>query len=122
MAYNKAMAKRIIIGVGIPAQLSEKLKVTLSPELFSFFDSPSARDLMPLIKDHGVDLIFLYNELPDLKNYEELCIALRADDKLETVPILVISKEEQKSEERLRMLNSGLIDGFVYSRTSPEEM
>lgn len=116
------MANRIIIGVGIPAQLSEKLKGTLSPELFSFFDSPSARDLMPIIKDHGVDLIFLYNELPDLKNYEELCIALRADDKLETVPILVISKEEQKSEDRLRMLNSGLIDGFVYSRTSPEEM
>ncbi|HQO37829.1 MAG TPA: diguanylate cyclase [Candidatus Omnitrophota bacterium] len=122
LTYNIAMANRIIIGVGIPQQLSAALRGSLNPGLFTFYDSPSAQNLMPLINDHGVDLIFLYNELPDLKNYEELCIALRADGKLETVPILVISKDEQQPQERIRMLNSGLIDGFVSSRTSPEEM
>ena len=116
------MAQKTIIGVGIPQQLSNALRGLLNPEVFDFFDSPSAQDLMRTIKDHGVDLIFLYNELPDLKNYEELCIALRSDIQLETVPVIVISKDDQQTHERIKMLNSGLIDGFVSSKTSPEEM
>ncbi|MFA5101029.1 MAG: diguanylate cyclase, partial [Candidatus Omnitrophota bacterium] len=116
------MAQKTIIGVGIPQQLSDALRALLNPEVFNFFDSPSAQDLMSTIKDRGVDLIFLYNELPDLKNYEELCIALRSNTTLETVPVIVISKDEQQTQERVKMLNSGLIDGFVSSKTSPEEM
>jgi two-component system, cell cycle response regulator len=116
------MARKVIIGVGIPQQLSDSLQKLLNPDAFSFFNSPSAQNLMATIKDPGADLIFLYNELPDLKNYEELCIALRSDAALETVPVIVISKDEQQPQERIRMLNSGLIDGFVSSNTSPEEM
>ena len=116
------MARKIIIGVGIPKHVSDALSKLLNPDLFHFLASPAAQDLMRMIKEHGVDLIFLYNELPDLKNYEELCIALRAEDNLETVPVIVISKDEQQPEERIRMLNSGLIDGFVSSQTSPGEM
>jgi diguanylate cyclase (GGDEF)-like protein len=116
------MAQKTIIGVGIPQQLSSALRGLLNPRISNFIESPSAQDLMHMIKDHGVDLIFLYNELPDLKNYEELCIALRSDPRLETVPVIVISKDEQLMQERVRMLNSGLIDGFVSSKTSPEEM
>lgn len=116
------MAQKTIIGVGIPQQLSEALRKLLNPDVFNFLDSPSAQDLMQTIKAHGVDLIFLYNELPDLKNYEELCIALRSDTKLETVPVIVISKDEQQTQERVKMLNSGLIDGFVSSKTGPDEL
>lgn len=116
------MAKKTIIGVGIPQQLADALRTLFNPEDFNFFESPSAQDLMCAIKDHGVDLIFLYNKLPDLKNYEELCIALRSDTKLETIPVIVISNDEQQTQERIKMLNSGLIDGFVNSKTSPEEM
>jgi two-component system, cell cycle response regulator len=116
------MAQKTVIGVGIPQQLSDALRGLLNPEVFNFVNSPSAQDLMQKIKDDGVDLIFLYNELPDLKNYEELCIALRSNTTLETVPVVVISKDDQPTQERIKMLNSGLIDGFVSSKTSPEEM
>jgi two-component system cell cycle response regulator len=116
------MAEKVIIGVGIPLELSSALKQQLNPEVFSFLDSPSAQNLIEITKKHRVDMIFLYNELPDLKNYEELCIALRSDAMLETVPVIVISKDEQKPQERIRMLNSGLIDGFVNSNTNPGEM
>jgi two-component system, cell cycle response regulator len=116
------MAEKVIIGVGIPQGLSIALKQQLNPEAFSFLDCPSAQNLIETTKKQRVDMIFLYNELPDLKNYEELCIALRSDAMIETVPVIVISKEEQEPQERIRMLNSGLIDGFVSSRTSPGEM
>jgi two-component system cell cycle response regulator len=116
------MAEKVIIGVGIPQGLSSALKQQLNPEIFSFLDSPSAQNLIEITKKQCVDMIFLYNELPDLKNYEELCIALRSDARLETVPVIVISKNEQLPQERIRMLNSGLIDGFVNSNTSPGEM
>jgi diguanylate cyclase (GGDEF)-like protein len=120
--YNMAMAQKVIIGVGLPQSLSQAMEQQLNPEVFSFQNSPSARHLIETTKNQSVDLIFLYNELPDLKNYEELCIALRSDSKLETVPVIVISKDEQEPQERIRMLNSGLIDGFVNSKTSPGEI
>jgi len=116
------MAKKIIIGVGIPEALAQGVKQQLNPGLFDFVESPSAQDLMASLKKYKIDLMFLYNELPDLKNYEELCIALRSDPELETVPVIVISKDDHHTRERIKMLNSGLIDGFVNSAISPEEL
>lgn len=116
------MAKKTFVGVGLPQTLSKNLEEQLNPGLFEFVAIPSAQDLMANLANLKVDIMFLYNDLPDLKNYEELCIALRSDQEFETVPVIVISKDEQQPRERIRMLNSGLIDGFVNSTVLPEEL
>lgn len=116
------MAKKLITGVGLPAALAEELRGQYNPELFDFVSSPSAEDLLRNIASCRIDLLFIYSQLPDLKNYEELCIALRSSPELETVPVIVISQGAQDQQEKIRMLNSGLIDGFIHASTSPEEL
>jgi diguanylate cyclase (GGDEF)-like protein len=116
------MDRKSIVTVGIPPQISEDLRQHFNKELFYFINLPSAEELINFIKANKVDLIFVYHELPDLKNYEELCIALRSQERSETVPVIVITKLEENKEERIRMFNSGLIDGFLNSLTSPEEI
>jgi diguanylate cyclase (GGDEF)-like protein len=116
------MSIKNLIGVAIPQSFSQGLRDHFNKEIFDFIDLPCAEELINYIKKNKADLIFIFHELPDLKNYEELCIALRSDSNIETVPIIVITKMEDNKEERIRMFNSGLIDGFVNSLMSPEEI
>ncbi|HOW42112.1 MAG TPA: diguanylate cyclase [Candidatus Omnitrophota bacterium] len=116
------MPKKVIIGVGLPAHLAQELPRQYPQDIFEFINCPSVEELLRDIKRYKIDLLFIYNDLPDLKNYEELCIALRSNAVLETVPVIVISKSDKNREEKIKMLNSGLIDGFTDSQTSPEEL
>lgn len=116
------MNKKTILGIGIPQNISEELKVHFTPEIFEFVNFQSAEEVLNNIKKLKICLIFLYNVLPDLKNCQELCIALRAEATIETVPIIVVSHGKENREEKLTMFKSGLIDSYVSSLGSTEEL
>jgi diguanylate cyclase (GGDEF)-like protein len=116
------MIKKTIIGVGIPQSISDELKLHFTPEIFEFFNFPSAQELLTNLKKPKISLIFIYNVLPDLKNCQELCIALRAEPNIETVPIIIISHGKENKEEKITMLRSGLIDSYVSSLGTTEEL
>ncbi len=116
------MSKKTIIGVGIPANISEELKLNFTPEIFEFLNFQSAQELLQNLKKPKISLIFIYNLLPDLKNCQELCIALRAEADIETVPIIIISHGKENKEEKIKMLRSGLIDSYVSSLGTTEEL
>ncbi len=116
------MAKKIIIGVGLPQEIGANLKKQFSQEIFEFLEFASAQELIKHIARYKISLIFIYNELPDLKNCQELCIALRSDAATETVPIIVISHSNDNREEKIKMLKSGLIDGYLTALIGMEEL
>ena len=116
------MSKKTIIGVGIPQSISDELKLHFTPEIFDFLNFPSAQELLTNLKKPKISLIFIYNVLPDLKNCQELCIALRAEPNIETVPIIIISHGKENKEEKITMLRSGLIDSYVSSLGTTEEL
>ncbi|MCX5707505.1 MAG: diguanylate cyclase [Candidatus Omnitrophica bacterium] len=116
------MIKKTIIGVGIPQSISDELKLHFTPEIFEFLNFPSAQELLTNLKKPKISLIFIYNVLPDLKNCQELCIALRAEPNIETVPIIIISHGKENKEEKITMLRSGLIDSYVSSLGTTEEL
>jgi diguanylate cyclase (GGDEF)-like protein len=117
------MSKKIIIGVGIPLETVENLKKQFDPEEFEFVNFPSAQELIKNINTYtDINLIFVYNQLPDLKDCQELCIALRSETNTETVPIIVLSHMEKNQEEKIKMLKSGLVDGYLHYLVSPEEL
>jgi two-component system cell cycle response regulator len=116
------MSKKTIIGVGIPQNISDELKLHFTPEIFEFLNFPSAQELLANLKKPKISLIFIYNQLPDLKNCQELCIALRAEPNIETVPIIIVSHGKENKEEKITMLRSGLIDSYVSSLGTTEEL
>jgi two-component system, cell cycle response regulator len=116
------MTKKTIIGVGIPQSISDELQLHFNPEIFEFLNLPSAQELLTNLKIPKISLIFIYNVLPDLKNCQELCIALRAEPNIETVPIIIISHGKENKEEKITMLRSGLIDSYVSSLGTTEEL
>ncbi|MDD5348377.1 MAG: diguanylate cyclase [Candidatus Omnitrophica bacterium] len=116
------MAKRAVIGVGIPDELSEDLRTALDPQLFEFVNYFSAQELLANIKNYKVSIIFVYNVLPDLKGAQELCILLRSQAHIETVPIIIISHGAENREEKIMMLTSGLIDSYISSLATTEEV
>jgi len=116
------MDKKTIVGVGIPQNISDELKVHFTPEIFEFVNFESAEEVLNNIKKLKICLIFLYNVLPDLKNCQELCIALRAEPTIETIPIIVVSHGKENREEKITMFKSGLIDSYVSSLGSTEEL
>lgn len=116
------MTKKTIIGVGIPENITDELKLNFTPEIFDFVNFPSAQELIKHIKKPKICLIFIYNVLPDLKDCQELCIVLRAEPTVETVPIIVISHGKENREEKIKMLRSGLIDSYVSSLGTTEEL
>jgi two-component system, cell cycle response regulator len=116
------MSKKAIIGVGIPQNISDELNLNFTPEIYDFVNFPSAQELIKNLKKPKINLIFIYNILPDLKDCQELCIVLRSKANLETVPIIVISHGRENREEKINMLRSGLIDSYVSSLASTEEL
>ena len=116
------MPKKAIIGVGIPQNISDELKLNFIPEIFDFVNFPSAQELLQNLKKPRISLIFIYNILPDLKDCQELCIVLRSKASLETVPIIVISHGKENRQEKINMLRSGIIDSYVSSLASTEEL
>lgn len=116
------MAHKHILGVGLPGAIAETLKIHFNPEIFEFSNLSSAEELINNIKKYRLSLIFIFNVLPDLKDCQELCIALRGDATVETVPIIVMSEASNNQQEKIKMFKSGLIDGYVSSNISPEEL
>ncbi len=116
------MAEKTLIGVGLPDAIVSGLIQRFAPPVWAFINFPSAQELLQNIANYNATLIFLYNLLPDLRECHELCIALRANPDIETVPILVISHQQDNKEDRLKMLQSGLIDGYVNRDISHEEL
>jgi two-component system cell cycle response regulator len=116
------MSKKVIIGVGIPAETLSELRQYFSPEIFEFLDFNSAQDLISHIKNYKVHLIFIYSLLPDIKNCEELCIALRAEASTEILPLIIITDVTFSQTEKIKMLKSGLIDGCLDAQVSAEEI
>ncbi|MDD5730247.1 MAG: diguanylate cyclase [Candidatus Omnitrophica bacterium] len=116
------MAKKLILGAGIPQFIFKNLSEQFSPEIFEFVNFSSAQELIKNIKKYKINLIFVYNMLPDLKDCQELCIALRAQADTETVPIIVISHMDNNPEEKIKMLRGGLIDIYASSLVSTEEL
>jgi len=116
------MGTKAILGVGIPQEMAEKLQSRFNPELYTFVDFFSAQEVIDNIKNYKVSLIFIYNVLPDLKNCQELCIFLRSEASVETVPIIVISHGKENQEEKLSMLKGGLIDSYISSLASTDEL
>lgn len=116
------MAEKTLIGIGLPEPIVTGLTQHFAPPVWAFINFHSAQELLQNISQHNSTLIFLYNLLPDLRECHELCIALRANPDMETVPILVISHQQDNKEDRLKMLQSGLIDGYVNRDISHEEL
>ncbi|MFH1397347.1 MAG: diguanylate cyclase [Candidatus Omnitrophota bacterium] len=116
------MTRKTIIGVGIPQDIADELKLNFTSEIFEFVNFPSAQELLKNIKKPKISLIFIYNVLPDLKDCQELCIVLRTESNIETVPIIVISQGKENREEKINMLRSGLIDSYISSLGATEEL
>jgi two-component system cell cycle response regulator len=116
------MNKKTIIGVCIPENIASELNLHFDPEIYQFINFPSAQELIQNIKKHKISLIFIYNVLPDLKDCQELCIVLRAEANVETVPVIVISHGKENQEEKIKMLRSGLIDSYISSLGTTEEL
>ncbi len=111
-----------MLGVGIPKNIADELKINFTPEIFEFINFTSAQELIKNLDKPKISLIIIYNSLPDLKSCEELCIVLRAEAKIETVPIIVISPERENLEEKIKMLKSGLIDSYLNCLDTTEEL
>jgi diguanylate cyclase (GGDEF)-like protein len=120
--FKTKMAKKVIIGVGIPQNISDELKINFTSEIYEFLNFSSAEELLKNIKKPKISLIFIYNVLPDLKNCQELCIALRAEPATETVPLIIVSHGKENKEEKISMLHSGLIDSYLSSLGTTEEL
>ncbi len=116
------MEKKVIVGVGIPQKISDELRLHFTPEIFEFVNYPSAQELLNNIQKPRISLIFINNQLPDLKDCQELCIVLRSKANIETVPIIVVSHGKENQEEKIKMLRSGLIDSYVSSLSTTEEL
>jgi diguanylate cyclase (GGDEF)-like protein len=106
----------------LPQHISDGLYQYFNPTVREFINLDSAQGLLQNLNLYKINLIFIYNLLPDLKECHELCIALRAKPDLETVPIVVVSHQQNSHEEKIKMLKSGLIDGYVSYSISSEEL
>ncbi|MCX7926996.1 MAG: diguanylate cyclase [Candidatus Omnitrophica bacterium] len=114
--------RRAVTGVGLPNELTNNIHQALNYEGYEFINFPSVQELLSQIKNYRISLIFVYNILPDLKDTNELCILLRSQQHLETVPIIIISHGEENREEKVKMLTSGLIDSYISSLATTEEI
>lgn len=82
----------------------------------------TAQEFMEKIGIFKPMLIFLNNKLPDLENCQELCIALRAHPNTETVPLIVLTSDSPNQQEKIKLFQAGLIEGYFSMPLNIEEL
>ncbi|MFH0790194.1 MAG: GGDEF domain-containing protein [Candidatus Omnitrophota bacterium] len=115
------MVKKCIIGLNIPQDIYKELLAHFDLEVYELLNFSFVQELIRNVTEYQykVGLIFIYT---DLEYCQELCVLLRDKPHLETVPIILISHREENQAEKIQLLKSGLIDIYVSSYTSAEEL
>lgn len=116
------MKKIKILSVGLSPEIFRALRKNFDPHRFEFTDICSALDLLEKVIQEKVSLIFLSNVLPDVSNYQEVCIALRSKRETETVPIIVLADKQEDSQIKIQLFKSGLVEDYVTLPVSIEEI
>lgn len=116
------MKKRRIMSVGLSQETFHILKKDFDPYRFEFIEVSSCFELIEKVRQGKVSLIFLSNILPDVSNYQEVCIALRAEKETETVPIIVLADRQEDPQIKIQLFKSGLVEDYVTLPVSIEEI
>lgn len=116
------MKKIKILSVGLSSEIFRALRKNFDSHRFEFMDICSALELLEKVTQEKVSLIFLSNILPDVSNYQEVCIALRSKRETETVPIIVLADKQENSQIKIQLFKSGLVEDYVTLPVSIEEI
>lgn len=111
-----------IMGVGLPKKTFQDLKKNFEPQRFEFIEISSAQELARQVAKQKASLIFLSSILPDVSDYQELCIALRSKKETETVPIIVLADKQESPQTKIQLFKSGLAEDYVTLPASIEEI
>lgn len=117
-----AKKKIKIIGIGLSRDIFGALNKNFEPQRFKFINVSSAQELAKEITKEKTSLIFLNNVLPDVSNYQEICIALRSRKETETVPIIVLANRQEDPQTKIQLFKSGLVEDYVVLPASIEEI
>ncbi|MBI4845436.1 MAG: diguanylate cyclase [Candidatus Omnitrophica bacterium] len=105
------MQKKFIITGGIGTEIVSQIKNYFS-DRFSVISSDTAEEVTEKIKTIKPSLIFLSNVFPDCSDIQELAIALQSHPNTETVPIIIIASDVCENNEKIKLFQAGIIDGY----------
>lgn len=115
------MAIRVLIVDDSPAMRTFIIRVfKLSGlEIEECLQACNGQDALELLKDHSVDIILTDVNMPTM-NGEEFLQNLYEDERLRTIPVLVVSTDG--SEHRVQRMMSLSAKGYLRKPFSPEHL
>jgi len=114
------MAKQSILCIGIDKHTVASLKGYFA-DRYNLNSISTAQELLNRVTDYKPSLIYLNNRLPDLNNCQELCIAIRSRINTETVPIIILTNDDEQ-KEKITLFQAALIDGYFTMPINIEEL
>lgn len=114
------MANQSILCIGIDKGTVSSLKSYFA-DRFNLDSIPTAQELLNRVVDYKPSLIFLNNHLPDFNICQELCIAIRSRLNTETVPIIILT-DDNEQKEKITLFQAALIDGYFTMPINIEEL
>lgn len=103
------LKKKIVVVIDDEAGLLKVLLVRLNHSGYEAFGAADGQEGLDLVRQKMPDLIILDKVMPKM-NGDEVARIVKKDEKLKTIPIILISAEVENMEERARECGA---DGYL---------
>jgi two-component system cell cycle response regulator len=111
-----------ILAIGLKKEILGGIEGSLRPLDFTVIGTGTVKEALALIKKNKFTLLLLSNKLPDLENYREFCLLIKSQNETSNIPIILFADVKEKSNAKIEVLKTGLINDYFLLPTPIEEI